>query len=222
MVGWNFWGECIEISISIFWASLRYLETLEEPKYRFKKCIRGNSYENQTSSLAGVGLNQKRFRHHWFFSNIGSGSTNFVRSPMPKLWTSIRLRCRCHETQIAKTNTVSGMVIVGKSHHCRPMVSDSIPFSLVVVLKNTILKRACIHDSFVNLRFKIWLGSVLTETKVPGRKNIVTAAILKIGVTYIINIMNSHGRRRVRTLSSKSCHVEWTRRFWTKVVQFPS
>jgi len=67
------------------------------------------------------------------------------------------------------------------------------------------------------------VGSMLTETKVPGRKNIVTAAILKIGVMYIINRMeDSHGRRRVRTLSSKSCHVEWTPRFWTRVARFPS
>jgi hypothetical protein len=32
----------------------------------------------------------------------------------------------------------------GKSHHCDPIMRDSLPFSVVLVSKNTMLKMACI------------------------------------------------------------------------------
>jgi hypothetical protein len=75
---------------------------------------------------------------------------------------------------------VRGIVMTGKSHHWDPMIRDSLPFSLVLMSKKTILKMACnmnwkvLSDYFQHRKI-----DKLTETKVPGRKNIVKAATLE-------------------------------------------
>ena len=70
-----------------------------------------------------------------------------------------------------------------------PFMANSERFTTVLiglcVSKNTILKSACmVNRSLFNfrltLRFK--LGNMPTEMKVPGRRNIVMAAILKFKV----------------------------------------
>jgi hypothetical protein len=79
-----------------------------------------------------------------------------------------------------KTRMVRGMVMTGKSHHCDPTIRDSLPFSPVLVSKKTMLKMACnMHWKVIDAHFHYTKIDKLTETKVPGRKNIVRAATLE-------------------------------------------
>jgi len=81
---------------------------------------------------------------------------------------------------MTKTRIVRGMVMTGKSHHCDPTIRDSLPFSLVLVSKKTILKMACnMSWKVLSDYFQSRKTEKLTETKVPGRKNIVKAATLE-------------------------------------------
>ena len=141
------------------------------------------------------------------FSEFVSGPAILVRLPIPKFSESTRLRYRCHATQREKTRIVSGMVIAGKSHHCRLTMIDSPPLSLALVSKNTMLNRACRYNSIIHLFVNIASCHVmLTETKVPGWKNMVTTAILNIDVFSWNEDPSKHARRR--TLSLRSYRVE--------------
>jgi len=80
---------------------------------------------------------------------------------------------------MTKIRMVRGIVMARKSHHCDPTIRDSLPFSLVFVSKNTILKMACnVYWKAFSADFHSTEINKLTETKVPGRKNIVKAATL--------------------------------------------
>ena len=73
--------------------------------------------------------------------------------------------------------------MVGKYHHSGVTVKEAFPFSSMLVLKNTILKSACGGDKLIvyarGSSTRTW-GSSLTEMYVPGKKTIVTAAIVII------------------------------------------
>ena len=106
--------------------------------------------------------------------------TKSISLSVPSFVESILLWYCCHLTQMTKTRMVRGIVMAGKSHHCDPTIIDSLPFSLVLVSKNTMLKMACNCECLSAYFPLIWRLDRRTETKVPGRKIIVRAATLEI------------------------------------------
>lgn len=87
------------------------------------------------------------------FSGVLCDSSIFMNSCICCAFLRVRQTC-----QMAKTRIVNGMVITGNSHQLGPTERETRPSGEVEVSKKTMLKSA--------------------ETKVPGRKAIVTAAML--------------------------------------------
>ena len=92
---------------------------------------------------------------------------------------------------------VNGIVIVGKYHHCGDTVNVDLPLLSVAVLKKTMLKIAweAISQNLFPLRKILHL----TEMKVPGRKTIVTAAMV------IIDELSRFASQEILEVSSAIC-----------------
>lgn len=86
---------------------------------------------------------------------------------------------RHHTIHVRKTIIVRGTVTVGKIHHCGWTKSKAFPAAFSAVSKKTVLNSACVIWVWKGQCLLSSIEGTLTDMKEPGRKIIVTAAILR-------------------------------------------